>query len=82
VPPAARARVVRVAAAVLVTGTVGVLLVALSDAAAVDIAGIVLFGVALVVAVAAVFYEIGASEDRDRAATEEARRRRGGGPPR
>ena len=37
-------------------------------------------GVALVGAVAALFYEIGASEDRERDATERARRRDGHGP--
>ena len=76
-PPAARTRVLRVAAAVLLTGVAGTVLVVASDATAVDVAGIVLLGVALVVAVAAVFYEIGASEDRDRAAAERARTGRG-----
>jgi hypothetical protein len=76
-PPAARTRVLRVAAAVLVTGLVGSVLVIASDATAVDVAGIVLVGLALVGAVAAVFYEIGASEDRDRAAAERARSGRG-----
>jgi hypothetical protein len=63
-----------VAAAVLVVAAAGVLLVALSSSTAVDVAGIVALGVALVGAVAAVFYEIGASEDRAR----EAERRRPG----
>jgi uncharacterized protein (DUF362 family) len=53
----------------------GCVLIAASDATAVDIAGIVLVGIALVVAVAAVFYEVGASEDRERA--EAQRKRRG-----
>jgi hypothetical protein len=65
-PPAARARVLRVAAVVLATGLVGAVLVLLSDATALDVAGIVLLGVALVGAVSAVFYEVGASEDRER----------------
>lgn len=76
--PGARSRVIRVAAAVIVTLVAGSILVAASSATAVDIAGIVLVGVALVGAVAAVFYEVGASEDRERAATERDRERRGG----
>jgi hypothetical protein len=68
-PPAVRARIARVGAAVVVTGVVGAVLVLASSATAVDVAGIALLGIALVVAVAAVFYEIGASEDRDRAAS-------------
>lgn len=74
-PPAVRTRILRVAAAVLATGVAGGVLVLASSATAVDVAGIALLGIALVVAVAAVFYEIGASEDRERAATE---RERGG----
>jgi hypothetical protein len=72
--PAVRARVIRVAAAVIVPLVAGCVLIAVSDATAVDIAGIVLVGIALVVAVAAVFYEVGASEDRERAETERKRR--------
>jgi hypothetical protein len=72
--PAVRARVIRVAAAVIVALVAGCVLIAVSDATAVDIAGILLVGVALVVAVAAVFYEVGASEDRERAETERKRR--------
>ena len=68
-PPAVRARIARVSAAVVATGVVGAVLVLASAATAVDVAGITLLGIALVVAVAAVFYEIGASEDRDRAAS-------------
>jgi uncharacterized membrane protein YccC len=69
-----RARVIRVAAAVIVALVAGCVLIAVSDATAVDIAGILLVGIALVVAVAAVFYEVGASEDRERAETERKRR--------
>jgi hypothetical protein len=72
--PAVRARVIRVAAAVIVALVAGCVLIAVSDATAVDIAGILLVGIALVVAVAAVFYEVGASEDRERAETERKRR--------
>lgn len=72
--PAVRARAIRVAVAVAATGVIGCVLVVASDATAVDIAGIVLLGVAVVGAVAAVFYEVGASEDRERAASERARR--------
>jgi hypothetical protein len=73
--PATRTRVIRIAAAVLVVGVVGCVLIGVSDATAVDVAGIALVGIALVVAVAAVFYEVGASEDRERAAAERERRR-------
>ena len=73
--PAARARAIRVAAAVISVLVTGCVLIVASDATAVDIAGIVLVGIALVVAVAAVFYEVGASEDRERA--EAQRKRRG-----
>ena len=76
---ASRSRALRLAAGVVVTAAVGLVLIAVSDAMAVDIAGIVLVGVALVVAVAAVFYEVGASEDRERAETEAERRRGPGG---
>jgi 1,4-dihydroxy-2-naphthoate octaprenyltransferase len=72
--PAARTRVLRVAAAVVATLVAGCVLIGVSDATAVDIAGIVLVGIALVVAVAAVFYEVGASEDRERAESERKRR--------
>ena len=72
--PAVRRRVLRVAAAVIVVGAVGLVLIGVSDATAIDIAGIVLVGTALVGAVAAVFYEVGASEDRERAAAERERR--------
>ena len=72
--PAVRRRVLRVAAAVIVVGAVGLVLIGVSDATAIDIAGIVLVGTALVAAVAAVFYEVGASEDRERAAAERERR--------
>ena len=51
--PAVRTRAIRVAAAVIVAGAAGCILIALSDATAVDIAGIVLVGTALVAAVAA-----------------------------
>jgi hypothetical protein len=74
VDPAARARAIRVAAVVIVTLATGSILIEVSDATAVDIAGILLVGVALVVAVAAVFYEVGASEDRERAEAERKRR--------
>ncbi len=72
--PAARARAIRVAAAVISVLVTGCVLIAASDATAVDIAGIVLVGIALVVAVAAVFYEVGASEDRERAVAQRMRR--------
>ncbi len=72
--PAARTRSMRVAAAVIAILVAGSVLIAVSDATAVDIAGIVLVGVALVGAVAAVFYEVGASEDRERAEAERNRR--------
>jgi uncharacterized membrane protein YccC len=72
--PAARSRVVRVAAAVIAALAAGCVLIAVSNATAVDIAGILLVGIALVVAVAAVFYEVGASEDRERAEAERKRR--------
>ena len=72
--PAARSRAVRVAAAVIAALVAGCVLIAVSDATAVDIAGILLVGIALVVAVAAVFYEVGASEDRERAEAERKRR--------
>jgi hypothetical protein len=74
VDPTARSRIVRVAVAVVAVVTIGSLLTAVSDAVAVDIAGIVLVGVGLVGAVAAIFYEVGASEDRERAAAERDRR--------
>ena len=74
------ARIARVAAAVVVTGLAGGVLVLASGATALDVAGIVLLGVALVVAVAAVFYEVGASEDRERADAAAARGRRRDGP--
>jgi hypothetical protein len=64
--PAARTRAKRVAAVVLCAGVAGLLLLVLGEATAVDVAGIVLLGTALVVAVSAVFYEVGASEDRER----------------
>jgi membrane protein implicated in regulation of membrane protease activity len=64
--PAARTRVKRVAAVVLAAGVAGFSLLVLSEATPLDVAGIVLLGVALVVAVSAVFYEVGASEDRER----------------
>jgi len=72
--PAARSRAVRVAAAVIAALVAGCVLIAVSDATAVDIAGILLVGIALVVAVAAMFYEVGASEDRERAEAERKRR--------
>jgi hypothetical protein len=72
--PAVRRRALRVAAAVVFAGAAGLILIAVSDATAIDIAGIVLVGIALVGAVAAVFYEVGASEDRERAAAERERR--------
>jgi 1,4-dihydroxy-2-naphthoate octaprenyltransferase len=72
-----RSRGVRVIAVVAALIVVGLVLIGVSDATAVDIAGIVLVGTGLVLAVAAIFYEVGASEDRERAETE--RRRRGGG---
>jgi hypothetical protein len=72
--PAARTRVLRVAAAVIAVLVIGCVLIGVSDATAVDIAGIVLVGIALVAAVAAVFYEVGASEDRERAEAERKRR--------
>jgi len=75
VDPATRSRIARVAVAVVALVAVGLLLIAVSDSEAVDIAGIVLSGTGLVVAVAAVFYEVGASEDRERAAAERERRR-------
>jgi hypothetical protein len=56
--------------AILVAGVTGAVLVVASDAEAVDVAGIVLLGVALVGAVSAVFLEIGLSEDRERAERE------------
>jgi hypothetical protein len=64
--PAARNRTKRVAAVVLGAGVVGFLLLVLGEATALDVAGIVVLGTALVVAVSAVFYEVGASEDRER----------------
>jgi hypothetical protein len=79
-PPSARARVIRLAAVLVALGVAGGVLVIASDATAVDVAGITLLGIALVGAVSAVFYEIGASEDRDRAATERARDRAAGEP--
>jgi hypothetical protein len=75
VDAATKNRIIRVFGALAATFAVGCLLVAISDAIAVDIAGIILVGIALVGAVAAVFYEVGASEDRERAAAERERRR-------
>jgi len=75
VDPATRTRIARVAVAVVALVLVGLILIAVSDSEAVDIVGIVLSGTGLVVAVAAVFYEVGASEDRERAAAERERRR-------
>ncbi len=77
----ARTRALRVAAIVVVAGAAGLALIGLSDAVAVQIVGIVLLGGALVLAVSAIFYEVGASEDRDRAAEEAERERRRGGRP-
>jgi hypothetical protein len=64
--PAARTRAKRVAAVVITAGVAGFLLLVLSEATPLDVAGIVLLGAALVLAVSAVFYEVGASEDRER----------------
>jgi hypothetical protein len=75
VDPATRSRIIRVAVAVVALIVVGLILIEVSDAIAVDIAGIVFAGTGLVVAVSAVFYEVGASEDRDRAEAERERRR-------
>lgn len=75
VDAATRSRIARVAVAVIALIVVGLILIQVSNAVAVDIAGIVLAGTGLVVAVAAVFYEVGASEDRERAAAERERRR-------
>ena len=54
-------------AVALVLLVAGIALVVLSDALAADVAGIVLCGVAGVLAISAVFYAIGRSEDEERA---------------
>jgi hypothetical protein len=64
--PAARTRAKRVAAVVTGAGVAGFLLLVFGEATPLDVAGIVLLGAALVLAVSAVFYEVGASEDRER----------------
>jgi heme A synthase len=76
--PGARTRILRYAAAFAVVLGAGLALIGLSNATALDVVGIVLVGAALVLAVSAVFLEIGLSEDREREAAERARRRRRG----
>ena len=64
---------------VVVLLAAGLILIGVSSTPALDIAGIVLAGTAMVFGVAAIFYEVGASEDRERAETEKRRRRTTGG---
>ena len=71
--PEVRRRIVREAVAVVAALVVGGILIGVKAGTAVTAAGIVIMGLALVGATAAVFAEVGFSEDRERA---EAERRR------
>ena len=64
--PGMRRRLVRLAIGVAVASAAGLALVLASDAEAVDFAGIVLLGGALVAVVAWAFLEVGLSEDAER----------------
>ena len=72
-------RIVRYSAVIVAVALVGAALVIACDAQAADVAGIVLLGSAAVAAVAAVFLEVGLSEDRarERELAEKQRRDRG-----
>ena len=71
-------RVARFGLAVAVLAITGIGLLAASDRTGVRAAGVLLLGVGLVIGVAAVFLEVGLSEDRERRGEEPPSRRRPG----
>jgi hypothetical protein len=73
VPPDVRRRIVREAVVVVAALVVGGVLIAVKAGTAVTAAGIAVMGLGFVGATAAVFAEIGFSEDRERAEAERHR---------
>ncbi len=71
--PALRRRLVPVSVAIVAMAIAGLVLVLVSDATAVDFAGIVLLGAAFVAVVSWVFFEVGRSEDVERQRSERRR---------